>query len=533
MAMAEFDLLIAGGTVVDGTGSARRRADVAIRGGMIAAVGELDDGHDVGTRVDASGRIVCPGFIDAHSHSDLSVLSDPHARSKVHQGVTTEIVGNCGLAVAPLAKREANKSVREAIYIVDPDPSVAWSWRTVDDYFSVVEAVRPALNVAVLAGHLAIRASVMGYDNRPASDTEMQRMREMLDEALQQGAIGLSTGLMYAPIAFAPTAELVSLGDIVANADRVFAMHMRNYGDRLLDAVDEAIEVGERSGCRVQASHLAVTGQRNWGKVGQALERFDRARARSVRIKHDCYPYLAGSANLSQLLPGRAHEGGTAAMVERLRTPSERERIREEWKTTFALTWEDILVCWVRPGGDASVVGKRVSEIAVERGQPPDSVALDLIADEEGLINMIAFGRSEADLRDALTHPDTMIGSDGLAVDPCGPSGSGHPHPRYYGCYPRLLETYVRQEQVLSLEDAIYKSTGLVAATFGLRDRGVLADGKAADVVVFDAARIADNATFLEPQQFPTGIDLVVVNGEVVVREGTHTGTRAGKVLRA
>jgi N-acyl-D-amino-acid deacylase len=531
--MAEFDVLIAGGAVVDGTGGPRRRVDIGVKNGVIAAIGPLGDQHQVRTLINARDRIVCPGFVDAHSHSDLSLLSDPHARSKVHQGVTTEIVGNCGLAVAPLASAAAMAGVREAIYIVDPDPNVPWQWCTVGEYFSVLDNTRPALNVALLAGHLAIRASVMGYDDRPASGDELREMQDLLRQALEHGAVGLSTGLMYAPISFAPTSELVALAEVVGEADRVFAMHMRNYGDRLLEAVDEAIAVGEASGCRIQASHLAVTGRRNWGKLRQALERLDAARARGVRIKHDCYPYLAGSANLSQLLPGWAHEGGTAAMLARLRTPTERARIFNEWQTTFALTWDDVLVCWVRAGGDSSVVGKRVTEIAAERGEAPDAVALDLIAAEEGLVNMIAFGRSEEDLRDALTHPETMIGSDGLAVDPRGPSGSGHPHPRYYGCYPRLLESYVRDERVLSLEDAVWKSTGLVASTFGLRDRGVLAEGTAADVLVFDPDRIVDKATFLEPQRFPEGIDVVMVNGEIVVHNGTHTGARPGRVLRA
>jgi N-acyl-D-amino-acid deacylase len=307
---------------------------------------------------------------------------------------------------------------------------------------------------------------------------------------------------------------------------------MRNYGDHLLAAVDEALQVGASSGCRIQASHLAVVGKRNWGAIGPALEHMDRARAAGVRVRADIYPYLAGSANLSQLLPVWAHEGGTEAMVERLRTPSDRERIRREWEVTLVNDWSDILICWVRPSGDASVVGRRVTEIAAERHAEPDATALDLIAAENGLVNMIAFGRSEADLQAVLRHPDTLIGSDGLAVDPHGPSDSGHPHPRYYGCYPRLLGHYVREQGTLELETAIRRSSGLVAETFGLTDRGVLEVGRAADVVVFDPATVIDEATFLEPQQFPTGIDTVIVNGTLVIEGGEHTAARPGKVLR-
>jgi N-acyl-D-amino-acid deacylase len=259
----------------------------------------------------------------------------------------------------------------------------------------------------------------------------------------------------------------------------------------------------------------------------------DAARERGVRVRADMYPYVAGSANLSQLLPGWVHEGGTTAMVQRLRSPADRQRIRREWETTLVQRWEDVLVCWVREGGDQSVVGKRVSEIADERHADPDATVLDLIAAEHGLINMIAFGRSDDDLRTVLQHPSTLIGSDGLAVDPHGPSGSGHPHPRYYGCYPRLLGPFVRDQAWLGLEDAVYRASGLVAETFGIADRGVLAPGYAADVVVFNPETIVDEATFLDPQRFPTGIDSVIVNGTPVVDGERHTQARPGHVLRS
>ncbi|MBI2755630.1 MAG: D-aminoacylase [Chloroflexi bacterium] len=530
--MTSFDLLIRGGTVVDGTGAAARTADVGVVGDRIAAIGQIPADAPTRRAFDASGRVVCPGFIDAHSHSDLSVLSDPRARSKVHQGITTDVVGNCGLGVAPLAGPGAAAGVREAIYIVDPDRSVRWTWTSMAEYLERVDRAGVSMNVAALAGHLAIHASVMGYDNRPGTPDELRHMERLLDEALEQGAVGLSTGLMYAPISFAPTSELVALGTVVAKHDRIFAMHMRNYGDTLLEAVQEAVRVGAESGCRVQVSHLAVAGRRNWGAVRQALAVLDQARARGVRLRHDSYPYLAGSANLSQLLPGWAHEGGTAAMVERLRTPADRARITTEWQTLLAHGWDEILVCWVRPEGDARVVGKTIAEIATERGHQGDVVALDLMAHEEGLINMIAFGRSDEDLHDSLRHPETMVGSDGLAVDPDGPSGSGHPHPRYYGCYPRLLGKYVREDRLLSPEQAIYKCTGLVAETFGFKDRGVIAEGRAADLVVFDPATVIDRATFLEPQRFPEGIETVVVNGTLVIDGRQHTGAGPGRVVR-
>jgi N-acyl-D-amino-acid deacylase len=531
-ALLEFNVLITGGTIIDGTGAAGVHADLGIRGDRIAAMGDLTRAQ-AGRRIDAQNKIVCPGFVDAHSHSDLSLLSDGRALSKVHQGVTTEIVGNCGLGIAPLEHPSAIAGVRDAIYIVDPDPSVPWLWSTMSEYFNTLEASGISLNVAALAGHLAIHASVMGYQNRPPTFDEVTRMQALLDQALEQGAIGLSTGLMYAPISYSHLDELVALGEVVAKYDRVFAMHMRNYADHLLDAVDEALAIGRASGCRVQASHLAVGGRRNWGKTAAALEHMDRARADGVRVRADIYPYIAGSANLSQLLPNWVHEGGTAAMVGRLRDPIQRDKIRTEWRSILVQRWDEILVCWVGPGGDASVVGKSVADLAEARGTDPDITALDLIASEDGLVNMIAFGRSEDDLHDVLRHPETLIGSDGLAVDPRGPSGSGHPHPRYYGCYPRLLGRYVRDEGVLGLEAAIHRCTGLVTETFNLADRGVLAIGRAADVVVFDPTTVIDQATFLDPQQFPTGIETVIVNGALVVDHGTHTTARPGRVLRS
>ncbi len=531
MTTAPFDLLLVGGTVVDGTGVPGRLADVGIRGDRIEAVGDLALAGAT-LRIDARDRVVAPGFIDAHSHSDLTLLSDGRGLSKVHQGVTTEIVGNCGLGVAPLSDLDAIGGVRDAIFLIDPDPSVEWNWRSMAEYFQRVEDSGVSINVAALAGHLAIHASVMGYDDRAPTSDEVLRMQELVDSALAEGAIGLSTGLMYPPIAYAALEELTALGEVVARYDRVFAMHMRNYGDHVVEAVDEAMRVGEAAGCRIQASHLAVVGQRNWGKARQALARMDEARARGVRARADLYPYLAGSANLSQLLPGWVHEGGTQAMVSRLRTPALRERIRVEWRSTLVQRWDDVLVSWVRAGGDTSVVGKRISEIAAERRISPEEAVFDLIAAEDGLVNMIAFGRSEDDVLEVLRHPDTLIGSDGLAVDPEGPSGTGHPHPRYYGCYPRLLGRYVREQGALSLESAIWRSSGLVAETFGLLDRGTLEPGRAADVVVFDSASVIDQASFLEPQQFPLGIDAVVVNGTLVIDHGHHTGASPGRVLR-
>jgi N-acyl-D-amino-acid deacylase len=475
--------------------------------------------------------VVCPGFIDVHSHSDLTLLSDPRGRSKIQQGVTTEVNGNCGLAVAPVDSSAAARQVRPVLSPVDPDPGVTWVWTSMAEYLARLRDAQPALNVAVLAGHGAIRGSVLGTESRIATPAELDRMLALLDEALSNGAIGFSTGLSLPPASFAPTEELVAFGQVVRAHDAVFAMHLRTYGGALLEAVAEAIHVGEVTGCQVQISHLVATGRPYWGTVPTALARIDAARGRGVSVAADIYPYTAGSGSLTEILPLWVHDGGPAALLRRLRSSADRERIQSDWRQSFAFRWEDLLVSWVRPEGDTSVVGRTIAELAARRGCAPDEVALDLLAAEDARVNLIAFARSEDDLRAALTHSAVCIGSDGLAVDPEGPSGAGQPHPRGYGTYPRLLAHYVRDQALMPLEVAIHKSTGQPADLFGFHDRGRVRAGNMADLVVLDLDRLTDNATYTDPQRFPSGIELVIVAGEIAVEGGRQSASRTGRVL--
>jgi len=525
------DLLLLGGTVVDGTGGPRRVADVAVRGERIVAVGNVA-GLTAPQVIDVSGLIVAPGFVDAHGHSDIAVLSAPGAPSKIHQGVTTEVMGNCGLGVAPVGPGADPGTIRSLLSIVDVDPGVAWRWRTMGEYLDTVEAQGAAMNVAALAGHLAIRASCVGFDDRAASPAELDGMCELADQALADGAAGLSTGLMYPPNAYARADELIALGEVVARHGALFTFHMRDYGDRLLESVAEALAVAQTSGCRVQLSHLAVVGRRNWGAVATALEAITAAARRGVDVAVDIYPYLAGSTNLTQLLPRWVLEGGTGPMLERLADPGVRRRIGDEIDRHRLQEWPDILLAGGEFADDAYPAGQSVAELAATHGRPPVELLLDLVTASGGTAVIVAFGRSEDDLRAALTHPLSMIGSDGLGLDPAGPSGAGQPHPRSYGCYPRLLGSYVRDEPVLTLEAAVHKSTLQVARRFSIPDRGLVAVGSIADLVAFDPARIADRATYANPHQMAVGIAAVIVAGRPVLRDGRVTSELPGVVLR-
>lgn len=515
-----LDLILRGGTLVDGSGAPRRRADVGIQGDRIAAVGQLAD--DVAAReVDINGLTVAPGFVDLHAHSDLSLLSDGRARSKIHQGVTTEVVGNCGLSPFP-APAERAAEVRRAVAIVDLDAAVPMTWNTVRGYRDVLGGSGTAVNVVVLAGHVALRVAIAGDAPGVLSDADLARLADGADAALEGGAVGLSTGLMYPPARFADGRELEVLGHAVARHDAILAAHMRDYGPQLLDAVEEVVAVARVTGCRLQISHLAVAGRRNWGSVRRALDIVDAAIADGLDIGVDIYPYLAGSANLSQLLPGWAQEGGSDVVAGRLHDASVRSRIREDWTESLQLGWDEVFVSLVDPELEAVALGKSVEEVARAWDTDADDAALELIARTADRVQMVAFGRSDDDLDAVLRHDAAAIGSDGFSLDPDGPTGLGRPHPRSYGCYPRLLGKYVREEGVLTLERAVAMSTSVPAARLAIGDRGLVREGAFADLVVFDADRIIDRATFEDPATFPDGIVHVLVNGTAVIVDGAE-----------
>ena len=525
-----FDLVLRGGTLVNGLGSPRRRSDVGVSGGRVTALGDLSSAETAHS-MDVAGRIVAPGFVDIHAHSDFTILSDPRAQSAVRQGITTQVNGNCGMSPVP-APPERAREVRDAVNTVDPDPAVAAPWTTYRDYVSAVEAARPAIHQAPLIGHITLKVAAGGNRPGPATSAERAAMVRMLEEAFDGGAVGVSTGLMFPPAISADVAELEALGRTAARHDRLFAAHMRNYNDRLIEAVEEVLQVARVTGCRLQVSHLAVAGRRNWGKVPRALELIDRARADGLDVAADIYPYVAGSANLSQLLPEWAQDGGTPDIVARLGDDAVRQAILDDWQTSLFFGWDEVEIVLADPGME-DLIGLTVEQIGQQRGQDPSLTMLDLVRDTENRVLMVAYGRSEDDLRAVLSHSATSIGSDSLAMDPHGASGIGRPHPRNFGCYPRFLGRYVRDGGLTTLEHAIAMCTSLAADRVGLSDRGRLVEGAAADIVVFDADTIIDTATFQDPKQFPIGIDHVIVNGQFVVDGGSQRDdVRPGEVLR-
>lgn len=516
MAGGELDVILAGGVVVDGSGEPRFAADVGVGAGLIAAVGDLS-GTAAVRREDVSGLVVCPGFVDIHAHADIMTLAFPEAVPKIQQGITTEVVGNCGISAIPLS--EGIVSDVRAIATAFDVPGESWDWADLHEFRTRVASAGPAVDIAVLAGHLNLRAAVVGMERRAATSVEIERMQRKLDDALAGGAVGMSLGLMYPPSSFATFGEMTALGEVLARRDALLAVHLRDYADGLLDAVDEMLEVAEAAGCRLQISHLAAVGRRNWGKVGDALARIDAAAGRGVDVAVDMYPYLAGSANLSQTVPEWALDGGVDALRARLADPATRERIAAAIADR-PNRWEDVMLGAVP--SDPPLAGRTIADLAVRWRRRPEDVVLDLLAD--GAPTMIAFGRSEDDLRAVFGHPRSMVGSDALVVLP----DSGLPHPRAFGTYPRFLRRYVLDEQLVSLEDGIRMCTSAPADRIRLSDRGRIAVGARADLVAFDPEHIADTATYERPRRLPEGIEHVMVGGTAVVRNGAITGRRGG-----
>jgi N-acyl-D-amino-acid deacylase len=527
-----FDLKIEGATVIDGTGAEGSRADVGVSDDVIAAVGDLSR-ESAGSTLRAAGRVLAPGFIDMHSHSDWRLWENRRAESKIRQGVTTEVVGNCGFSPAPVATEFLDDLRGFALYV---PTGMDFRWRSVGEYLRAFDADGTALNVVQLVGHGTLRIATMGFARRAPDVKELARMQRLMADAMEDGAWGLSTGLIYAPGSYAATEEIVEIARVAGRHRGFYASHIRGEGATLLDAVTEAIRVGREGDLPVQVSHIKAAGRPNWGKVAAALALIDAARAEGLDVMADVYPYTASSTTLRTLLPDWALEGGVEAMMQRLGDPAVRARIRSELEAPVTgqslldrIGWENIMIAYCARRKDAE--GKRLSELGAARGLDPLEAALELIVDEAGKAYMILFQLDEADLRRALVHPIVMIGSDGSSLAPYGPLGAGKPHPRSYGTFPRVLGEYAREQRVLGLPEAVHKMTGLPAQRLGLRDRGVVRVGAKADLVVFDRKRVADQATYEEPHRYPVGVEHVLVNGRLVIKDGEHTGSLPGRLL--
>ncbi len=524
-----LDFVIRNVRIVDGSGEPSSMGDVGIERGHFAHVGPHCPGRGV-REIDGTGLVAAPGFVDIHSHSDYYLLVGPGADSKVLQGVTTEIGGNCGYSAAPISGRireERIETYRDLFGISLP-------WEGVGDYYGHLAEGGMSVNFGLLAGHNTIRSSVMYGSDREPSPEELPAMVSILDRAMEEGALGLSTGLIYPPACFAQASELVALCKAVAKRGGIFTVHMRSEGNRLLEAIDEVIGIAEQADVPLQISHLKTSGRKNWEKLDGAFDRIESARQRGVDVACDRYPYTASNTGLSAVLPDWAFAGGVERLLARLADRQERERMAEEILREHPEGdyFSNIMICAVTLPENERFVARRVLECAEREGKEPIDFIADLLIAERNMVDAIYFTMSGDNLRRILQKPYVMIGSDSGAKAYSGPLGEGNPHPRAYGSYPRVLQQFVREERSLTLEEAVRKMTSQPLERVGVTDRGRIQKGIAADLVLFDPETVADPATYEDPKQPPRGIRIVWVNGTVVVEGGRHTGERPGRVLQ-
>lgn len=524
--------LIENGWIVDGSGQPRFAASVAIEDELIAAIGNVPDPGSFDRVIDARGMIVSPGFIDTHSHSDLEVMVNPYVEAKVRQGVTTELLGQDGISMAPLPKRFISPWRKNLAGLDGDSDEVGWDYETTDGYLQALETNGVGLNESYLVPHGNVRMEAMGLDNRKPTPEELARMCDVTRREMEVGAFGLSTGLIYMPCAYAETAELIELCKVVAEFDGAFVVHQRSEADTILASMEEVIEIGRKSGVKIHFSHFKVCGRKNWGLIDKVVALLDSAVAEGIRTSFDQYPYVAGSTMLGVILPPWAHDGGTDKLLERLRSPELRQRMIDDiergipgWDNFVDFAgFDQIFVTSVKTDVNQDLVGKSLRQIAEIRHANPYDAAFDLLLAEENAVGMVDFyGREEHVIR-FLTRPEQNVCTDGLL--------GGKPHPRVFGSFPRVLGKYVREEKALTLEDAIRKMTSKPAEVFGFQRRGLLKSGNFADIVVFNPDTILDKGTFVDPIQFPEGIEHVWINGHLVLDTGQAGHARAGKVLR-
>ncbi len=535
-----YDLLIRNGRVIDGAGNPWYRGDVAVEGDRIAAIGKLCEAKAEKV-IDAEGLVVAPGFVDAHSHSDFNTLVYREMESTVMQGITTVVAGQCGSTAAPVNPERRETFEKDINAQLPLGVAIKVTWTTFDEYLREEEREGLGANVAHMVGHGAIREAGMGADARPPTAKELSSMKELCAEAMEAGAYGLSSGLIYPPGIFAKTRELIEVAKVAAEYGGVYDTHIRGEGRTLLKSVREAIKIGEKAGIPVQISHHKAANKAVWGKSRATLRLIEKARARGVDVTVDQYPYSAGATSLVTLLPPWVHDGGMDKLLGRLADPKERERMRRDireglpgWEN-FAgeLGWENVMVSSVRGEENKRYEGKTMDIVAGEMGEEDVFDALwRLLLAEDGTPGMIIFSMDEEDIKRIMASPYQMVGTDASSVCTAGPFGLGKPHPRHFGTYPRILGRYVREEGVLRLEEAIRKMASFPAQRFGILDRGILRPGMYADIVVIDPDTVIDKATFQDPHQYPVGIPYVAVNGKVTVDNGEYRRVLSGRTLR-
>ncbi len=527
-AQAPYDLLIAGGSLVDGNGTPAVRADIGIRDRRIARIGDLSS-EPARRRIDASGLTVAPGFIDIHNHSDFTILADPKAESMIRQGVTTMVLGESRSA-GPV-RRGVNEPQGQRVSV---------DWTTLGGYFARLERQRVATNIASYVGEEQVWTYVKGYGQSPATADEVEQMQKLVADAMKEGAMGLSTSLLMPPSSLATTANLIELAKVAREHGGIYSTHIRDEGEGVFDSIAEAIEIGRAAAIPVDIIHMKIAHQRLWGRAKEIVAMVQKARDAGFNIQANVYPYTAGQNNLSSIVPPWAHDGGREKMLERLRDPETRARMRKEilegrpgWYNHYLATgdgWGGMLLVSLRSERNQPFQGKRMSDLIAARGGDAVDVLFDVLLEEDGGVPTVFFHHSEPDMQLILKQPWTSIGSDGSAVSADGATRS-HPHPRYYGTFPRVLGRYVRELQVLALPEAVKKMTSMNADKLGIDDRGRLREGMWADIAIFDAKTVTDRATFETPHRYPAGIRYVVVNGDVTVEDERHTGALSGRVI--
>lgn len=519
--ISRFSLIIRHGRMIDGTGGPIRKADLGIRDGRLVEIGDLAEAQ-ADQVIEARGLAVAPGFIDIHSHSDFTILADPRAEGKIRQGVTTEVIGMCGSSAAPLAGEKLAR-VRDRYR----HRNLEIDWTGLAGYRQRVAGAGSAVNLIAMTGQGNLRGSVIGYGDGPPSREEMRRMLDLLEEELAAGSRGVSTGLVYPPGAFSDFEELAELLRPVAAVGGIYSTHLRSESDRVEEAVAEALALAAETGVSLQISHLKAQGRRNWEKLDRCLKMIEDAQSRGLSVHCDRYPYIASATDLDVLLPPWAIEGGAAEELKRLRDP----RLREKLKSEVARDdWSEVVISRVSGEANRELEGRNLKEAARDRGISPVELFFQVLIEEELSVEALFFGMDPVNLVRILKKPYAMIGSDASARPNHGPLAQGRPHPRTFGTFPLVLGDFVR-DGTLTLEEAVFRLTGLVADKLGLTDRGRIRAGAAADLTIFDPKTIRARATYQDPCRYPEGIEWVIVNGQIVVEQGTHTGRLPGIFL--
>lgn len=524
--------LIKNGFIVDGSATPGYYGDLLIENDKIVSIGNLGD-VKADMVIDVEGHVIAPGFIDTHSHSDVQILIAPDVLPKVMQGVTTEFLGQDGISVVPLPKKYI-KPWRKNLAGLDGDSDdIDWeNLATTEDYLRAIEAAKPGLNECYLVPHGNIRMEAMGLDNREPTEEELQKMKDITRREIESGAFGVSTGLIYMPCAYSGMNEVVEICKAAAEYDSVLVIHQRSEANDILNSMEEVIEIGRQSGIKLHWSHFKVCGKPNWHKIDRQIEMINEAKAEGICVSFDQYPYVAGSTMLGVILPPWVHDGGTDRLLKRLEDPELRSRMIYDiehgipgWDNFIDFAGLDgIYVTSVKNKKNEDVIGMNLVQIGELRGKDPYNAVFDLLYEEENAVGMYDYYGTEEHVTRFMTMPEQNVCTDGLL--------GGKPHPRVYGSFPRVLGRYVREQKALSLEEAVRKMTGKPAEVFGLKQRGLLREGYFADICIFNRDTIKDKGDFTNPAQYPEGIDYVIINGQIVINHGEHTGIRAGRVLR-